>query len=486
MKTTHGQGDQPRRTTIGQPGRAWIRGAAVLATGLILWVIPPPAGLEPASMHLIAIFVATILGLILQPLPQGAVVLLAVAITSFSGTLPIRDTLSGFADPTVWLIVLAFLFARGFIKTGLGRRIAYMAVKAFGRSTLGLGYSLTVADLLIAPATPSNTARAGGILFPIVRSLCTSLDSEPGPTARRAGAFLIFNEFQVNLVTAALFLTGVAPNAMIVRLAGEHLDFHITWFSWFWAASVPAAISLLVLPAFIHFRLKPEITDTSAARRHASSELDSMGPLTPHEKRMLTVFLMTLGLWATSHWTGISSTAVALAAVGTLLVCSVLTWEDILSERGAWDALVWFGGLVSLAAGLAKLGVIDFIAASLSGGLSTIGSWVPGFLLLILAYVYLHYFVASMTAHATAFYVPFGLVAISLGTPVALVALTLGFMNSLNAAMTHYGTGPSPIYFGAGYLDLATWWKNGLLVSLLNLVIWIVIGGAWWKLIGLW
>lgn len=486
MKTTGGPVAQPSKPASNQQGRLWIRGAAVILTGSFIWFLPPPEGLEPVSMHLIAIFVATILGLILQPLPQGAVVLLGVALTSLSGTLSIRDALSGFADPTVWLIVIAFLFARGFIKTGLGRRIAYMAVKAFGRSTLGLGYSLTVADLLIAPATPSNTARAGGILFPIVRSLCTSLDSEPGPTARRAGAFLIFNEFQINLVTAALFLTGVAPNAMIVRLAAEHFDYHITWFSWFWAASVPAAVSLIVLPAFIHFRLKPEITDTRAARSHASSELASMGPLTALEKRMFVVFLLTLGLWATSHWTGLSSTAVALAAVGTLIVCGVLNWDDILSERGAWDALVWFGGLVSLAAGLAKLGVIDFIAKSLSGGLSTIGSWLPGFLLLILAYVYLHYFVASMTAHATAFYVPFGLVAISLGTPVALVALTLGFMNSLNAAMTHYGTGPSPIYFGAGYIDQATWWKNGLLVSLLNLVIWIIIGGAWWKVIGLW
>jgi DASS family divalent anion:Na+ symporter len=380
----------------------------------------------------------------------------------------------------VWLIVAAFLLARGFIHTGLGRRIAYITVRAFGRSTLGLGYALTLADAVIAPATPSNTARAGGILFPVVRALASCLGSEPGPTARRAGAFLIFSVFQTNLVTSALFLTGVAPNAMIARLAGDTFAYEVTWLGWFTAAAVPAAVSLIVLPLLIYRLLRPELKTSQAAAELAAAELAKMGPMSRSEQKMLAVFAATLLLWATGQWTGVNATSVALAGVSALVLTAVIGWQDVLAERGAWDALVWFGGLVSLASGLAKLGVIELLASTLKGALAGTESWLIGFVLLVLAYVYSHYFIASMTAHATALYVPLGLVGVSLGAPVPLVVYVLGFMNSLNAAMTTYGTGPSPIYFGAGYLDQATWWRCGFIVSVVNVAIWLLTGSVWW------
>jgi divalent anion:Na+ symporter, DASS family len=467
-------------------GTAAWRAMAVAALPLALWWIPPPGGLSAAGMHLTAIFLGTILGLVLQPLPQGAVVITAVAAAAVTGALSPNDVLLGYADSTVWLIVTAFILARGFIHTGLGRRIAFQMVRRFGRSTLGLGYALTIADTIIAPATPSNTARAGGILFPVVRSLATCLGSEPGPTARRAGAFLIFNEFQVNLVTSALFLTGVAPNAMITKLAKDNFGYNITWLGWGWAALGPALVSLAVLPGLIYIWLKPEVRRAEEAAALAGKELAAMGPMSRGEKRMLGVFLATLVLWATGQWTGINATAVALAGVSALVVLEVIDWEDVVRERGAWDALVWFGGLVSLAAGLGKLGVINALAGALKGSLGAVSSWQLGFVLLVIAYIYSHYLIASMTAHATALYVPLALVGVALGAPVPLVLLVLGFMNSLNAAMTTYGTGPAPIYFGAGYLDQATWWRVGLYVSLVNLVVWLVVGGLWWKLIGLW
>jgi DASS family divalent anion:Na+ symporter len=458
----------------------------VIAVALSIWWLPPPGNLSGAAVHLTAIFLATIVGLVLQPLPQGAVVLSGLAVAAVTGTLSPADSLAGYSDLTVWLIVVAFLLARGFIHTGLGRRIAFLTVRAFGRSTLGLGYALTLADTIIAPATPSNTARAGGILFPVVRALASCMGSEPGPTARRAGAYLMFNVFQTNLVTSALFLTGVAPNAMIVKLASDAFGYRITWLDWFWAALVPAAISLLVMPAVIYRLLPPQLSVAREAPELARAELLKMGRMSTGEKNMLAVFLGTLALWATGQWTGINATSVALAGVSALLVLKVIRWDDVLAERGAWDALVWFGGLVSLAAGLAKLGVIGLLATTLRYVLGGVESWLLGFLLLVLAYVYSHYFIASMTAHATALYVPLGLVGISLGAPVPLVALVLGFMNSLNAAMTTYGTGPSPIYYGAGYIDQASWWRCGFIVSLVNIAIWLIAGGLWWKVIGLW
>ena len=463
-----------------------IRMGVVVVVGVGGWWFPPPGSLTPAAMHLIAIFTATITGLVLQPLPQGAVVICGVAVAAMTGTLSTVEALAGYADSTVWLIVAAFLLCRGFITTGLGRRIAFLAVQAFGSSTLRLGYALTLADAIIAPATPSNTARAGGILFPVVRSLSSCLGSEPGPTAGRAGAFLMFNEFQINLVTSALFLTGVAPNAMIVKLAGESLGYQITWMGWLRAAFLPAIVSLAVIPVLLYLLLKPGVRLTGDATDHASRELDRMGPLSSGERRMLFVFAGTLGLWATGQWTGLNPTAVALAGIATLLTIRVLSWEDVLGERGAWDALVWFGGLVSLASGLGRLGVADAMAAALKSGFSGMDSWVPGFVLVVLAYVYSHYFIASMTAHATALYIPACMAAISLGTPLPLAVMVLAFANSLNAGTTTYGTGPSPIYFGAGYLDQATWWRLGFIVSVTNLAIWLLVGGAWWRLLGLW
>ncbi|HEY3365946.1 MAG TPA: DASS family sodium-coupled anion symporter [Symbiobacteriaceae bacterium] len=403
-----------------------------------------------------------------------------------TGTLSIGDSMLGFADATVWLIVSAFLFARGFIKTGLGRRTAFMLVSVFGKSTLGLGYALTFADAILAPATPSNTARAGGILFPVVRSLSSSMGSEPGPTAKRAGSYLMFNSLQVCLVTSAMFLTGVAPNSLIVKLAKDNFKYAITWIGWFWAALVPGLISLLVMLYVIYKLFDPEIKQSPEASETARRELAKMGPMSLGEKGMLGVFLLTLVLWTTGQWTNVNATAVALGGVALLLTVNVINWEDALTEKGAWDALAWFGGLVGLASGLSKLGVIGLLATSLKSSLGGVSSWVVGFILVILAYVLVHYLIASMTAHATAFFVPLALVAITLGAPAPLVLPVLGFMNSLNAGTTHYGSGPSPVFFGSGYIDQATWWRNGLIVTVINLVIWLGAGGVWWKVIGLW
>ena len=465
--------------------RLW-RSAVVVGLCLILWMVPPVGPLKPQAMHLIAIFAATILGLILQPLPMGAIVIGALALTTITGTLPVKDAMSGFSEALVWLIVSAFMFSRGFIKTGLGRRIAFLLVRAFGTSTLGLGYALTISDTIIAPATPSNTARAGGILFPIVRSLAVSLGSEPGSARERVGAFLMFNEFQTTLMTSAIFLTGTAGNAMVVKLAKDAFKYEITWMGWLWASLVPGLVALLVVPYVIFLLTKPEVKRSPDAAAMATRELEKMGPMARAEKNMLAVFLLTLTLWATGQWTGFDATAVALVGVAVLLASRVLTWDDVLTERGGWDALIWFGGFVSLAGGLSSLKIITYLADVLKGALGGVHSWVLGFLLVVLAFKYSHYLLSSVTAHALAFFVPMGLVAVEVGAPLPLVMYCLGFMNCLCCAMTHYSTGPSPIYYNAGYISLGAWWRNGFIISLVNLVIWLGVGGVWWKVIGLW
>lgn len=267
----------------------WMRALVVVIVGTIIWFLPIPEGVKPAAWHLLAIFTATILAFILQPLPIGAIAFLSLSFTAFSGVLKIGEVLSGFSQTVVWLIVAAFLFSRGFVKTGVGRRIAFQLIKYFGDSSLKLAYVLIVSDLFIAPATPSNTARAGGILFPIVRSLASSFDSEPGKTAKRVGSFLIQSTYHGDTITSAMFLTAMAGNPLMVALAAKAAGVDITWGTWFLASSVPAVISLAIIPYLIYKLDSPEIKKTPEARQIAERELEKMGPMQREEIFMTEV-----------------------------------------------------------------------------------------------------------------------------------------------------------------------------------------------------
>jgi len=413
------------------------------------------------------------------------VVIIGVLMTALTGVVNVGAALSGFANNTVWLIVTAFLVARGFIITGLGRRIAYMFIRTFGKKTLGLAYAIVASELVIAPATPSNTARAGGILYPIIRSLCSTFGSEPGDTARKIGAFLMKLEYQATVITSAMFMTSMASNPLAVELAKKTANVSLSWGTWALAASVPGLLSLIIVPYLLYKMYPPEIKETPQAAEMAHRELEKMGPMKRDEKVMLVVFLLILTLWVTAEWTKLDATVVAFVGVSIMLITGVIHWNDVLSEKGAWDALIWFGGLVMMASQLNTLGFMKWLATSVGSGLAGWG-WFSALIVLMLVYFYSHYGFASTTAHITAMFPAFLSVAVAVQVPPYLAALTLGFFSALNAGITHYGTGPAPIYFNAGYVDLKTWWKLGLIISFVNIAIWMGVGFPWWKVLGLW
>src|SRR6185295_16905223 len=180
----------------------------VLLAGITVWLAPVPQGITPKSWHLLAIFVATIFGLIFQPLPGGAMVLLGVSAMAVSGVLTVNQALAGYGDPIVWLVLAAFFMSRGMVKTGLGRRIAFWFIRALGRHSLGLGYALVSTDMVLGSVIPSNAARSGGVVFPIAKSLAEAYESKPGPSAGRLGAFLMTLLYQCDVIVCAMFLTG--------------------------------------------------------------------------------------------------------------------------------------------------------------------------------------------------------------------------------------------------------------------------------------
>lgn len=460
-------------------------GIIVLLVGIVIWFMPVPAGLKVEAWRLFAIFVATILGFILQPLPIGSVAFIAITFSALSGVLKPAEALSGFSNGTIWLIVSAFLFAKGFIKTGLGRRIAYFIIRAIGDSTLKLGYAVVISDLVISPATPSSAARAGGILFPIVRSLCSALGSEPGPTSRRVGEYLMQVLYHGDAIACAMFLTSMAGNPLIALLAAKTLHVEITWGMWALAAIVPGLVSMLVMPYFLHKVRPPELAKLPQAEEMAAAELTKMGPMSFGEKIIATVFCGALLLWSTSQYTKVDATVVAMLGVSVMMITNVINWQDILEEKGAWDTMIWMGSLVALADFLSKLGFIPWFAKTV--GASIVGfAWLPALGILLTVYVFSHYAFASLTAHITAMYAAFAAVAAAAGAPVYLVALSLAFMSNLCMSLTHYGGAPAPILFGAGYVDQGTWWRLGFMVCVINLAIWVGLGAIWWHIIGLW
>jgi len=459
----------------------WI---APLAAGAAIWALPH-AGFAPRAWGLLCLLAATIVALITRPLPAGAVVIVALTAGSLVGVFTIQEALSGYANVTVWLIVAAFMFARGFAQSHLGERIAYVIVRRIGGSPLGLAYAIVCADLVMAPMTPSNTARAGGILFPIALNVARAFGSEPGPTAPRIGQFLMLALFHGDLIVSAMFLTATAPNPLVAELARQTAGIEVSWTTWAMAAALPGAVSLVLVP-WVLFRLCPPVLqETHAAQVLATERLVEMGPLARREWIMLLIFALVLALWLTGAWHGVSPTTVALLGVSLLLLTRVLDWRDLVEEKGAWDAFIWFGGLVAMAAQLERAGLPKAFAgaaATLVGG----WEWWWALVTLLIIYLYAHYAFASLVAHVTAMFPAFLAAAIGLGAPPVVAVLSFGFFSSLNAATTHYGTGPAPIVFGAGYLSQSAWWRIGFAISVLHLAVWLPVGFLWWRFLGLW
>lgn len=472
-----------------------------IAVGLIIWfVIPVPAGVTPEAWHLLALFIATIVAIIGKVLPIGAIAIIAITLVAITGVtnespkVAISDALSSFSSPLIWLIGIAVMISRGLIKTGLGSRIAYYFISIFGKKTIGIAYSLTAAELLIAPITPSNTARGGGIIHPIMNSIAHSFHSTPEEGTRlKIGRYLAMVNYHANPITSGMFITATAPNPLVVDLVNKATgsQIHLTWTTWAIAMFVPGLLCLLIMPLVIYWIYPPEIKQTPDAKGFARDNLTKLGDVSTHEKIMLGVFALMLILWANipamifSEALSVDATTTAFIGLSVLILTGVLTWEDVLKEKSAWDTIIWFGALIMMATYLNKLGLIAWFSANIESAIGMTGfGWVGAVIILTLVYLYMHYFFASTTAHITAMFAAFYAVGLSLGAPPMLYALILAAAGNIMMTLTHYATGTAPVIFNSGYTTLGEWWSIGAIMSVVNLVIWIGAGLLWWKLLG--
>ena len=474
----------------------WKALLPVVVAGVIA-LSPPPEGLAQHAWYFFAIFAGVIVGLMLEPLPGAAIGLIGVVLVTLlspyvlfgpaelakAGFKPANASLnwalSGFSNTTVWLIFAAFMFALGYEKSGLGKRIALLLVKGMGKRTLTLGYAVTISDLLLAPFTPSNTARSGGTIYPVIRNLPALYDSKPNdPSSRRIGGYLMWVAIATTTITSSLFVTGMAPNLLAVEMANKTAKVAISWTDWFIAFAPVGILLLVVLPGLVYFLYPPEVKKGDEVPNWARGELDKMGGFTVREIELAVLVLMALALWIFGG-SIINATTVAIAVIVLMVLLKVVSWDDILSNKSAWNTLVWFATLVALADGLNKVGFVRWFA-------DTVGAQMAGFsptiamLVLVAVFFFAHYLFASVTARVTAMLpvmlaVGMGIPGLDLRTFTLLLVLSLGIMGIL----TPYATGPSPVYYGSGYIPAKDYWRLGAIFGVIFFVALLVIGVPW-------
>lgn len=478
-------------TRAGAASPAVWRAAVPILAGLLMAVIPAPAGLAPYAWHYAALFAAVILALITEPLPAAAVGLIGVTLAGVFG-LPfspaqmadpafkfpaeaLKWALAGFVNSTVWLIFGAFVFAMGYEKTGLGRRIALVLVKRLGARSLGLGYAVALADLALAPFTPSNTARSGGTIFPVIRCIPELYGSGPGESSRRIGAYLMWVAFSATCVTSSMFVTALAPNLLALELVRQGTGIVITWTEWFAGFAPAGIVLLLLLPGLVYRLYPPDVRASAEVPQWAARELATLGRITAREVIMAALVLLALALWILGA-RAIDPAMVALVGISLMLMTGIVSWPDIAGSTAAWNVLVWFATLVVLAEGLNKVGVVDWFGRGASALLAGHGP-VLVMTLLVALFFLLHYLMASLAAHTTAL-LPMMLAAGRAvpGMPLRPFAMLLVFSLGLMGVLTPYACGPAAVYYASGYVPRRDFWRLGLVFGVIFLAALLFIG----------
>jgi anion transporter len=464
--------------------RLW-RSLVCLAVPAGILMTPVPEGLTPEAWQIFAFYLASIVGLILRPFPEPIVLLATMAGISIM----YRQTgiaLSGYSSSIAWLVFVAFLVGQCFVETGLGKRIAYLLVRFMGQTALRLGYVISATDGILALAVPSNTARTGGLSFPIFHNVAKTLGSNPGESARKIGAYLMIMLYQVSLASSCLFMTANANNPLIVSFAHNIMGVELTWADWSIAMLPPGIVVMLVIPWLV-FKLCPATLSVIDNTEIADNGLKELGPMSNNEKKLCGLFFLAVIGWATGSITKIDTTAVALGFLVGCMIFGIISWDSVLSTKTAWSTFIWYAGIISFATGLSRAKFFDWLGDIISKSISFDGiDPIVVLVCILIISVLIRYFFASVAAFVSSMVPVFMTFGLAAGVPPVVLTLMLGASALLGSLTTHYGNGVGPIIFGLGYVDQGTWWKVGHAVTFVSLAIYLLLGLPYWKMIGLW
>ena len=472
------------------------KAVAPILVAVACYLMPTPEGLSPSAWLYVSIFLGVVVGLILEPIPGAFMGLLGVVVAcalkvgprmAADGTVSaggaLSWALSGFSNNVAWLVLIAFHFAYGYAKTGLGRRVALILVKHLGKTSLGLGYAIILSDALLAPFMPSNTARSGGTIYPIFANIPPLFDSGPDKEPRKLGSYLAWVAFAGTCITSSMFLTGMATNLLFVGMASGAGYATISWGQWFMAFLPVGILLILTTPLLTYLIYPPALKRSEESPRWAAAELDKMGPISLGEKKMLGIAFAAIFLWIGAGYFKIDATATGLVALCLMLLSGVASWDEIVSNKNAWNAFIWFGALITLATGLSNTGFLAWFAKNTA---TFLGQGDPLFLLvaLVVAFYALHYFFASVAAHVTALLPLFLATAAAIpGMDMSLFVLVTALSIGIMGVITPYGTGPAPVWASCGYIKPAAFWGLGFVFGSYFLIVFLSVGLPWISLI---
>jgi len=472
-----------------------------VAIAVVLALLPVPSGLPPHAWYFFSIFVGVILGLILEPLPGAAIAIIGITVATvlaplalFSpqqlaqpgfhpATAALTWALSGYSNSTVWLIFGAFILALGYQKTGLGHRIALLIIKRMGKSTLLLGYGITLADTILAPFIPSPTARSGGIIYPIASDLALDYGSKPNDkTSRLVGSYLMWVAIMTTCVTSSLFLTAASFNLLAAAFVEKLAHVELRWTDWFITAA-PVILPLLILvPVLTYCLYPPEVKRNTEVSKWAVAQLEKIGPLTRREMILAGVVVLSLVLWVAGG-AYVGAATVASIAVSLMLITRVLTWNDIAEHNRAWTTFLWLGALIALCDGLNRVGFVKWFADGIATHLRGFPPHLAMIILLALFFV-AHYVFASVDAYTTALLPVFLLTGAAIpGIPAKEFALLLCMELGIMGVITPFADAASPIYANSGYLPAKDYWRLGTIFGAVFLVLFVAIGVPWASLL---
>ncbi|WP_421237963.1 DASS family sodium-coupled anion symporter [Aeromonas jandaei] len=465
---------------------AQLAALVTVLLAIVCWQLPAPTGLAPAAYHTAILFIATILVIVTNIAPTGYIAILSLglyAVLHAGGEATPKAAIEGalvdFNHPLIWLIVIAFMIASAFAKTGLGKRIALLLLSRFGQSTLRSAYCLAVADFILAPATPSNTARAA-IVAPIADSLAKTINKDD----RKLGQFLLSSVSAMNDASAVAFSTGFAGNLALVGIAASVAGLTVGFREWALYLLPPAIGLLLIMPLVLYMVIRPETRDTPDAPRFAREELAKMGPLSRHEKSLLGVFVGLVVLWVGGSNLGLDATTVAFLGLAALLLLGVLNWNDVKGNSAAFDTLIWFSVLMGMADNLKRVGFTGWLGDELSGFMhSTLGGLgtIPMLLLVMGLYLFTSYAFASATAKVVALAPVIAGALLAVGVPAELAIFSIAAITNVGCNLATYSHARIPLLMGMGYHTSAEWMRIGLVIAIVGFAVVMSIGLTWWQ-----
>ena len=450
----------------------WARRALAVLAGVLIWFTPVPWGLQPEAWQLFTFFITAILAVLLDALSIFTASLLAMVLAVLAGVMTTEKAFSGFSEDFMLLILSAFLVSKGVVKSGLGKRIAFILIRRFGHSTLNLGYCIVATDALLGPAIPSNTARSG-VLYPIVLALCLDTGSNPDDgTHKRSGSYLMMVSIASLTVSSALWLTAMAANPIAAGMGapyGVQMDF----VHWLLVSSLPSLLAMVALPYVLYRLFPPTAKATPEAPEAAAEALKEMGPLSSKEKIMALTFVGMVVLWGLAGLLHVSMAIVAFMGLAVMLLFNIFSINDLRRESGdALETFIWFAIMYVMSSALNEMGFMSTLGKQIAGQMQGL-NWPQAYVLLILIYVLIHYLFVSQTAQLLALFGVFLEVGVNAQVPVALMAFMLAFATNFFAAMTPQASSANVMFAGSGYLTQQEMYRNGAIITVANFVIYM-------------